>query len=219
MNRARGFALIELMLTIAIEDTVRVVRRPTSADEIRPLKWERSQRGFNLVEMITVITIVGILATIAVPSYNYVITSNRVVGEVNDLLGDMQFARYEAIKEGLDVTICPVESKTSTTCDGTPPDWSNGWIVLSNPANTGVGTSTVLRRQLPFTSLNSGDTLTSGTKVSFNREGFAVLTGTGLFSLHDPTGNSGFTRCLILSAAGAPMTVSAGNSAYGVTCS
>jgi len=185
------------------------------------MKWERNQRGFNLIEMITVITIVGILATIAVPSYQYVTTSNRVVGEVDDLLGDLQFARYEAIKEGLDVQICPVAGATSTTCDGTPPDWSSGWIVLSNAKNTGTGTSIVLRRQLPFKSFNSGDTLTSNTAVSFNREGFAVLTATGtgslgLFSVHDPTGN--FTRCLILSAAGAPTTVSGGGSADGVSC-
>jgi len=58
-----------------------------------------TQHGLSMIELISVVSIVGILLVIGVPSYRYVITSNRVSAEVNGLLMDMQFARSEAIKE------------------------------------------------------------------------------------------------------------------------
>lgn len=163
------------------------------------------------------ITIATILMAIGVPSYKYVTTSNRVAGEINGLFGDMQYARYEAIKEGLTVTICPTATSTDTSCDATTT-WTGGWIVLSNAAS-GYGGAVVLRRQVPFSSFNSSDTLTTTvSSVVFNREGF-VTTGAAMFSLHDPTSNSGFTRCLMISAAGAVATTISGSSLYSATCS
>ena len=64
-----------------------------------------TQSGFTLVELLITITIATILMSIGIPSYKYVTTSNRVSGEINALLADMQFARYEAVKEGLTTKI------------------------------------------------------------------------------------------------------------------
>jgi type IV fimbrial biogenesis protein FimT len=177
------------------------------------------QFGFTMIELLIVITIGAILMAIAIPSYRYVTTANRVAGEINGLLGDVQFARYEAIKEGLNVTICPTQTATDLTCfAGTT--WTGGWIVLSN-ANA-INASVVLRRQLPFTSFNSNDTLSSSAGVQsliFNREGFVTgLAGTATFSLHDSTSNSGYTRCLMVSAAGAAATVTSGKTMFTATC-
>jgi type IV fimbrial biogenesis protein FimT len=185
-----------------------------------------TQSGFTLVELLITITIATILMSIGVPSYKYVTTSNRVSGEINALLGDMQFARYEAVKEGLTVQICPVAAFTPpatppTSCTATAT-WSTGWIVLSNAAATG-GTSIVLRRQLPFSSFNSSDTLTnnaSSAAISFNREGYAVgLGATDMFSLHDPNIISSYTRCLMIGPSGVLSTALAGASVFASTCS
>jgi type IV fimbrial biogenesis protein FimT len=169
--------------------------------------------GVTLIELIVVMTIAAILIAIAVPSYKYVTTSNRIAGEINDLLGDISYARYEAIKEGLNVTICPAATPTSSTCDsGT--NWAEGWIVQSN-------SGAVLRRRLSFLSFNSLDTLTGSTGLSslvFNREGFVTPNAAVMFSLHDPKINPGFTRCLVVSAAGALATTSSGNSVWSETC-
>jgi type IV fimbrial biogenesis protein FimT len=185
-----------------------------------------AQSGVTLVELMVVITIGVILMSIGVPSYKYVTTSNRVSGEINALLGDMQFARYEAVKEGLTVEVCPVATFTPpttppTTC-ATSATWSTGWIVLSNAAATG-GAQIVLRRQLPFLNTNSHDTLTNGggtAPISFNREGFAVALPTGavMFSLYDPNNISSYTRCLIIGA-GALATAQSGVTALSKTCS
>jgi type IV fimbrial biogenesis protein FimT len=167
--------------------------------------------GVTIVELLTVMTIAAILMAIAVPSYKFVTTSNRIAGEINGLLGDLQFARYEAIKEGLPVTICSTTASTDTVCAASAT-WTGGWIVQSN-------SGAVLRRQMPFASFNSSDALTAAgvTSVVFNREGF-VSSGAAMFSLHDPTSNSGFTRCLMVNVAGALGTATSGQMLYSVTC-
>jgi len=72
------------------------------------------------------------LLVIGVPSYRYVITSNRVSAEVNGLLMDMQFARSEAIKEGRTVTVCT--SLNGTSCANSNV-WHTGWIVFMDINN------------------------------------------------------------------------------------
>ncbi|MGO9426711.1 MAG: Tfp pilus assembly protein FimT/FimU, partial [Steroidobacteraceae bacterium] len=62
--------------------------------------------GFTMIEMLMTMAIAIIVLTIGVPSFRYVTNSNRIAGELNGLLGDLQFARAEAIKEGTNVTVC-----------------------------------------------------------------------------------------------------------------
>jgi type IV fimbrial biogenesis protein FimT len=82
--------------------------------------------GYTMMELVMVISLVAILASIAIPGFKYVTASNRIAGEVNGLLGDMQFARSEAVKEGKSVTVCI--STDQNTCTG-GADWRVGWIV------------------------------------------------------------------------------------------
>ena len=67
-----------------------------------------------MVELIITMTIAGIVLTMGVSGYRYVTRSNRASSEINALLGDMQFARYEAVKEGEAVTICPASASATT---------------------------------------------------------------------------------------------------------
>jgi type IV fimbrial biogenesis protein FimT len=157
--------------------------------------------GMTLVELLVVMMIAAILLGVGVPSFRYVTNSNRMSGEINNLLGDLQFARSEALKEGQTVTIC---SSTGTTC-GTA-SWDQGWIVFSDPTAAQGTANPALRTQPAF---RGGDTLTFDNTVhaiSFNREGFAneplkyppnsALTAT----LHDKTANQAWTRCLVVTA-------------------
>jgi type IV fimbrial biogenesis protein FimT len=159
-----------------------------------------------------VISIVATLMVIGIPSYKYVSASNRVSSEVNGLLGDLQFARAEAIKEGQTVTVCA--SSDGATCSAGATDWKIGWIIFSDvnsDQTVEAATDTVLRMQK---TLPSGDTFKpspSVSAVSFNRDGFASglavgASGSNSFSLHDPTGAQGYTRCLLITIVGAMTT-------------
>ncbi len=169
-----------------------------------------TQHGFTMVELIVVVSIVALLLAIGAPSYRYVTTANRVAGDVNRLVGDLQFARAEAIKEGSPVTVC--SSTNGATCSGSAT-WTTGWIVFADAnGNQSVDANeAVLRVQ---SALTGGDTFAADNAigaVTFNRVGFALnLPGTVNVSLHDYTNNSSYTRCLNITIVGALSTVKSG---------
>jgi len=162
----------------------------------------RGVGGYNLVELLVVMMLAGILMAIGVPSYRYVTNSNRVSTEVNSLLGDMMYARSEAIKEGQPVTVCP--SAGGTACDASS-SWQGGWIVFSDVNGDGlftVGSDTLLRVQKAF--VVTSDNFISGNgvqSVTYNREGFSInqpsTTNNYItVTLHTTPTNSQWTRCL-----------------------
>ncbi len=167
--------------------------------------------GFTLMELLVVIAIVGILAGLGAPSFRNITTSYRIAGEVNGLLGDMQFARAEAIKEGQNVTICT--SSDGLTCSAST-DWKTGWVVfpvVATAPTAAQNTASVLRVQAAFSGSDSFVDLTSGTKaVTFNREGLisGLNAGAGaLITLHDSAARVYYTRCLQISSVGSLQVV------------
>ena len=178
---------------------------PTALQPGRP-------HGFTLVEMLVVCTVIGILLAVGVPSYRYVTTANRVAAEVNGLLGDLQFARSEAIKEGQDVSLCPTSD--GATCLTTSTTLQSGWLVFLDVNGNGqidAGTDQLLRVQKPF---SGSDTLSvdhSIKYVTFNRDGFMMNLPSGItFVLHDATTNAQYTRCLSATIVGALSTQRSG---------
>jgi type IV fimbrial biogenesis protein FimT len=164
----------------------------------------KRQLGFTLTELMVVTAIVAILLSIGVPSYRYITYSYRMSSEVNGLLGDLMYARSEAIKEGQWVTTCA--SVDGLTCSGATA-WNTGWIVFSNPANGAQPAAGILRMQQKFTG-TTPDTFNASNGVSavtYNREGFAT-TAAGFpnttVTLHDPTANPVWTRCLWITPTG-----------------
>jgi type IV fimbrial biogenesis protein FimT len=164
------------------------------------------QAGVTLIELLTVSVIVALLLTIGMPSYHYVTTNNRMATESDALLGDLQFARAEAIREGQQVSVCV--SKTGTSCDAAtlPPAWQEGWIVYSNPDNvTTVDASDPLVRVDKGFSSN-GDTFQSSNntyQINFSGNGFANLGVASMkVTLHDSSASSQYSRCLLINQAG-----------------
>jgi type IV fimbrial biogenesis protein FimT len=166
----------------------------------------KRQNGFTLTEMLIVSAIVAILLGIAIPSYKYISTSYRMSAEVNGLLGDLQFARGEALKEGNGVTACVSTDGLNCTGGG---NWNPGWIVFSDPnSNAKVDAGErVLRVQSAFTGVipDAFNASNAVTAVTFNREGFATTAAgfvTTTLTLTESTNNNAYTRCLQLSAVG-----------------
>ena len=164
--------------------------------------------GVTLIELLVVITITGILVAVGIPSFKNITTSYRISGEINGLLGDMQYARAEAIKEGQSVTICVA---ANGACSG--DTWQSGWIVFPNPTGALTAPSSapsMLRYQAAFTGTDTFVDATNGTSsVTFNRDGLAIglPAGNTLLTLHDPSSNVHYTRCLQITSVGAMQVV------------
>jgi type IV fimbrial biogenesis protein FimT len=185
-------------------------RRDTPSPEAAVLCTPRiEQAGVTLVELLIVVVLAAILMSIGVPSYKYVTNSNRMSTEINSLLGDLQYARSEAVREGQNVTVCVAQSTnpSSPSCaaSGTAT-WQNGWIIFADVNNDGIIDTTkdpVLRIQ---NALTSSDTLVANpatSTITFNREGFAHLgNATTRMTLDDSADDTTYARCLDITQAG-----------------
>lgn len=168
-------------------------------------------RGFTLLELMVVLAIAAILMAVAVPSFALLIQKNRLATQTNAFIGDLQFARAEAIKQGQPVTICA--SSDGSTCLGTTT-WGTGWIVFADPDNTKTRDTTkpaeaVLRTQARWTSSDTFTASNSIAAISYSRDGFALgLSGTITLAMRTNPANAQTTRCVTLSLVGRPQVVS-----------
>ncbi len=87
----------------------------------------RKTDGFTLLELLIVLTIMGILVVIAIPSFSGLAQGPQVSSAVNDLVSSFNYARNEAVTRGTLVTVC--KSNDLQTCDTSDIGWQQGWIV------------------------------------------------------------------------------------------
>jgi len=98
-----------------------------------------SQSGFNIIELMVVMAIVTIMATIAVPSFMTMSRDSRLAVKHNDFLGTLNLARNEAVTRGRSVTIC--KWGVNDDCNG--QEWEDGWIVFVDINRNGIVDSSV----------------------------------------------------------------------------
>ena len=128
--------------------------------------------------------------------------------ETAALLGDLELARSEAIRNGVPVVICSVAdpAPTPATCSSST-NWQSGWIVFTDANGDGVhgATETILRQQQPFSGGASADTATASANlyaISFNRQGFPGLTAPAKFTIRDTPAHAALARCISISTVG-----------------
>lgn len=61
--------------------------------------------GFSAIELMVVVAVVAILATVAAPSFTELIGKQRLKGAASVLYGDLQYARSEAVQRNTTVTV------------------------------------------------------------------------------------------------------------------
>src|SRR5690554_7277852 len=65
-------------------------------------------RGFTLIELMIVLALLAIVATVALPGFTNLIESSRITSTTNSLVGLLNFARSEAIRHGRTIAVVPI---------------------------------------------------------------------------------------------------------------
>ena len=68
-------------------------------------EFRKMQKGFSLIEMLVVLTMVGIIMIVVIPQTGRVINTMQVKGTANQLAQDLQNARERAIAQGHQVAL------------------------------------------------------------------------------------------------------------------
>ena len=126
-------------------------------------------KGFTLIELMVTISVAAILLVIAIPNFRTFVLNNRITGQANDMMTALNYARSEAIKRGLPVSM---RSSAGST------NWSTGWFVFSDPSGNGaVDVGDITLRVWP--ALGGANTLNAGLiSVTFDSSGFARASAT-----------------------------------------
>lgn len=139
--------------------------------------------GFTLTELLLTVSLIGLLLTLAVPSFSNLVLTQNVRAGASDLQTAFIFARSEAIKRATPVNVVP-----------TGGNWKNGWSVQ-------LADGTVLRKEA---ALNPQLAPMSGATVSYQSDGHippGVLRSIKVYV----TGNAAIAaRCLALDLSGRP---------------
>lgn len=85
------------------------------------------QRGFTIIELMTVVALMGLLVTIALPNFRDMVANNRLTSQVNRFSSALSLARSEAVRTNRRVVVCPSIDGTACTPD---VGWEVGWITF-----------------------------------------------------------------------------------------
>ena len=135
---------------------------------------KKYSEGFNLVELLVGLSIASIVVTIAIPSMSGMISNTRMADYANNLHRSISLAKSEAIKRGIQVTVC-ISNSDQSDCDDSAGGWENGWIV-----KTSSGDEEPILIQAPFgnsVTLRS-DSNNATTNIVFNPSGMTSNMGT-----------------------------------------
>jgi len=179
-------------------------------------------RGFTLVEVLVVIALLAIIASLAAPDLRSAIVRNKVANLGNEFSTALQQARALAVSRNSCVTLCVASANNATTCAAATlanADFlARGWLIFQNPACDSTATDpasasvggTVLQQR---SAEASGYTLKrSGTALNivlFDPRGYANLSSSGGYQIAPPSsvstvGGKDYRRTICVDAAGRP---------------
>lgn len=144
----------------------------------------RLDRGFTLIEFIIALAVLSVLLVFSMPMLTELIVTGQVRSAAMDIYGSMAFARSEAIKRNVEVTISPNGG-----------DWKNGWTIAAADAPDTLAAHDALPAKLePL----------PGAAVTYTRDG-RLVAGADFVLNVNASGTTGVAmRCVTVRAGGQP---------------
>ena len=93
-------------------------------------------KGYTLLELLTVLAIVSILLAIGVPALNQLHQDNRQTAIINEFAGHLRMAREHAVRQHARVMLC-TQKGGSSHCS-TTTHWENGWLLFEDQNTNGT---------------------------------------------------------------------------------
>lgn len=122
------------------------------------------------------LAIAGILAAMAVPAMQNFLAARAVDAQTQELSSALRLARSEALKRGMEVSVCAASAANAAACSG-DAKWVNGWVVFYDRNGNGSldSTDAAIRVQLGG-GAGVKDISTTANFITFRRNG--ILLGT-----------------------------------------
>lgn len=112
-------------------------------------------KGFTFIELMVVLAIIVIIASVAAPGMQGLLAGNRLTSVSNTLVGALRYARSEAVIANQAVSVC--SSADQASCGGS---WADGALV--------VRADNAVLRVLPAL---PGDVAVAGNTIQFDADG------------------------------------------------
>lgn len=148
---------------------------------------KRDSRGFTLIELMVVLTVLAVFAAIGLPSFRDLVASQKVKDAASTLQTALLLTRSEALKRNTSIALTPVVAN----------QWNAGWRI-TNPADGSV---------LSNYGAVSTVTISGPSSVTFQPSGRASVSST--FKFAQP-GSTSIVRCVSITLSGVPSSATTG---------
>ncbi|MBQ9682131.1 MAG: GspH/FimT family pseudopilin [Neisseriaceae bacterium] len=95
------------------------------------------QQGFTLTELMIVVALAAIFATLAVPNMGAMAARQRVQGQANEIANAFTFAHNEAVRRGKPVFVVPGSIRTDGKLNDTSDTWASANALVVFTDNNG----------------------------------------------------------------------------------